>query len=269
MLGVFSWLKKSRFYLLSQRENNSEFLFFALIWLQVFLPRDVLLAFFRACFSATLNTRNRLYTQLTTYNIHVNLQVQCYTLSQRFVLPQLLYLLPLSHLLPVTDEKTTHIISTTEDTAQKGVIWHHLLCSAQSYTGCHPYIILLGLWCRLWPFFGNRKGKDLTGVFEQKVRAVLSYADCREPTANNILLQTWLRINWLVAATIKFTKKKIKCLRSIDSKKVWEKSKCDKEMSQIHSFFAHMHALLKVISDRIAIPAGWQQRHDWMGSKLE
>ena len=116
-------LKKWRFYLLSQKGNNFEF--FALIWLQVFLPHDVLLAFFHARFSFKLNTRNRdssLYTQLTTYNIHVNLQVQCYTLSQRFVLPQLLYLLPLSHLLPVTDEKTTHIISTTEDTAQKGVI---------------------------------------------------------------------------------------------------------------------------------------------------
>lgn len=34
-------------------------------------------------------------------------------------------------------------------------------------------------------------------------------------------------------------------------KKIEQKSKCDKEMSHIHSFFAHMHFVLKVISDRM------------------
>ena len=51
------------------------------------------------------------------------------------------------------------------------------------------------------------KRKRLTGVFKHKVRAVLSHADCSEPTANNILLKTWLHIIWLVAATEELTKK--------------------------------------------------------------
>ena len=45
---------------LSRRGNNSEFLFFLLVWLQVFLPRDVLLAFFsRSCVGPFIEKKNK------------------------------------------------------------------------------------------------------------------------------------------------------------------------------------------------------------------